>query len=79
MTLTAHKTVPLAVIALSLALFACADTGSRESQGPTGGAPQASGGPATVAAPGPSSPGSGPEAAGTQAAITAQAGQAPAA
>jgi S1-C subfamily serine protease len=74
MTSTAHKTVPLAVIALSLALFACADTGSRESQGPAGPAPQTGGGPAAVAAPGPSDPPSGP-----QAAVTAQAGQAPAA
>ncbi len=55
--------VPIALV-LSLTLFACADTGSRESQGPAGAPPQTGGGPAAVA---------GPEAAGTQAPVTAAA------
>jgi S1-C subfamily serine protease len=79
MTPNSKRNVLSALVALSLALFACADTGSRESQGPAGAAPQTGGGPAAVAAPGPTNPPFGPEAAGTQAAVTTKTGQAPAA
>ena len=48
MTSTAHRSVPLAVFALSLALFACADTGPRDSRSPAEPAPQAGAGPAAV-------------------------------
>jgi S1-C subfamily serine protease len=78
MTSSSNRNTLLIAIALSLALFACADTGSRESQGPSqpaASAPEGNGQASAV----PTASTSGPEAVAPQTAVPAQTVQSPAA